>query len=335
MSKLLGKFMFAVLVLAMLLPAVAFADELVIYSARKEHLIQPLIDVYTAETGTSISFITDKEGPLLQRLKAEGKNTHADLLITVDAGNLWHAASEGMLRKVSSATLEKNIPAHLRDPEGYWFGLSERARTIVYSTERVKPDELSSYEALGDKQWQKRLLLRTSKKVYNQSLVAMLIAEHGQTQTEQIVRSWVSNLAASPFSNDTKLMEAILAGQGDVGIVNTYYFGRLQKKNPELKLALFWPNQQTGGVHVNVSGAGVTRYAKNPSGAIKFLEWLSSEKAQNLFADANMEYPVNPQVKAHPFVTAWGTFSPSTQNLADAGRLQSESIMLMDRAGYR
>ncbi len=335
MSKFLGEFMVTLLVFAMLLPAVASADELVIYSARKEHLIQPLIDIYSAETGTSISFVTDKEGPLLQRLKAEGKNTHADLLITVDAGNLWHAASEGILQPISSAILEKNIPAHLRDPEGYWFGLSERARTIVYSTERVKPAELSSYEALGEKQWQKRLLLRTSKKVYNQSLIAMLIAEHGQKETEQIVRAWVGNLAASPFSSDTKLMEAILAGQGDVGIVNTYYFGRLQKKIPELKLALFWPNQKTGGVHVNVSGAGVTRYAKNPVGAIKFLEWLSSEKAQNLFADANMEYPVNPQVKAHPFVTAWGTFSPSTQNLADAGRLQSDAIMLMDRAGYR
>ncbi len=335
MSKLLDKFMLALLVFSMLLPAVAFADELVIYSARKEHLIQPLIDAYSAETGTEISFITDKAGPLLQRLKAEGKNTHADLLITVDAGNLWHAASEGMLQPVSSAILERNIPIHLRDPAGHWFGLSERARTIVYSTERVKPAELSSYEALGDKSWRHRLLLRTSKKVYNQSLIAMLIAEHGQAQTEQVVRSWVGNLATSPFSNDTKLMEAILAGQGDVGIVNTYYFGRLQKKNPELKLALFWPNQQTGGVHINVSGAGVTRHAKNRSGAIRFLEWLSSEKAQNLFADANMEYPVNPQVKAHPAVAAWGSFKPSTQNLADAGRLQSDAIMLMDRAGYR
>lgn len=335
MSKSFGNAAVVLFLFALLLPALTHADELVVYSARNEHLIQPLFDVYTAETGTKISFVTDKEGPLLQRLKAEGKNTHADLLITVDAGNLWHAASEGMLQPVSSAVLAENIPAHLRDPEGYWFGLSERARTIVYSTERVRPAELSSYEALGQSQWQDRLLLRTSKKVYNQSLIAMLIAEHGQARTEQIVRSWVGNLAAAPFSNDTKLMEAILAGQGDVGIVNTYYFGRLQKKQPGLKLALFWPNQQSGGVHVNVSGAGVTRYARNPAGAIKFLEWLSSEKAQNLFADANMEYPVNPRVEAHPVVAAWGSFTPSTQNLADAGRLQSEAIMLMDRAGYR
>jgi len=335
MSGLLKSIVFVLLIITTVLPATLYADELVIYSARKEHLIQPLIDTYSAETGTKIRFITDKEGPLLQRLKAEGKNTNADLLITVDAGNLWHAGSEGMLQPVSSEILEKNVPAHLRDPEGYWFGLSERARTIVYSTERVTAAELDSYEALGEEKWQKRLLLRTSQKVYNQSLIAMLIAEHGQEQTERIVRAWVTNLAAPPFSNDTQVMDAILAGQGDVGIVNTYYFGRLQKKNPELKLALFWPNQEAGGVHVNVSGAGVTRYAKNRAGAIKFLEWLSSEKAQNLFADANMEYPVNPRVRAHPFVTAWGEFSPNTQNLADAGRLQSDAIMLMDRAGYR
>ncbi len=335
MLRFLQKLSLVLLAVTLLLPASVFADELIIYSARKEHLIQPLVDAYSAETGTKISFVTDKAGPLLQRLKAEGRNTRADLLITVDAGNLWHAANEGVLQQVKSATLEQNIPTHLRDPDGYWFGFSERARTIVYSTERVNPAELSSYEALGDKKWQKRLLLRTSKKVYNQSLVAMLIAQQGEAQTEQIVSSWVKNLATSPFSNDTKLMEAILAGQGDVGIVNTYYFGRLQKKNPRLKLALFWPNQESGGVHVNVSGAGVTRYAKNPQGAIKFLEWLSSQKAQSLFADANMEYPVNQNVKPHALVAAWGEFTPSTQNLSDAGKLQSSAIMLMDRAGYR
>lgn len=335
MSQVLRKFLFAFLAVITFLPAVAFADELVIYSARNEHLIQPLVDVYMTQTGTKISFITDKEGPLLQRLKAEGKNTPADILVTVDAGNLWHAANEGVLQQVKSAVLDENIPAHLRDPDGYWFGLSERARTIVYSTERVPPADLSTYEALGEQQWRNRLLLRTSKKVYNQSLIAMLIAEHGEAQAEKIVEAWVGNLAATPFANDTALMEAILAGQGDVGIVNTYYFGRLQKKNPSLKLALFWPNQESGGVHVNVSGAGVTRYAKNPQGAIKFLEWLSSPQAQSLFADANMEYPVNPQVKPHTLVAAWGDFKPSTQNLSDAGKLQSDAIRLMDRAGYR
>ena len=313
----------------------AFAEEIVVYSARNEQLIKPLFDAYTKETGTKITFITDKAGPLLQRLKAEGKNTRADLLITVDAGNLWHASREGVLQAVDSKVLQENIPPHLRDPGNQWFGLSLRARTIVYSTERVNPEQLSTYEALGEPQWKDRLLLRTSKKVYNQSLVAMLIAEHGEAEVEKIVRSWVTNLAAEPFSNDTKVMEGILAGQGDVGIVNTYYFGRLVKKNPDLKLALYWPNQDSTGVHVNVSGAGVTRYAKNAQSAVKLLEWLSSEKAQNLFADANMEYPVNMSVAPNPYVAAWGDFKASEQNLANAGMLQNQAIQLMDRAGYR
>ena len=240
------------------------------------------------------------------------------------------------MRPIKSALLVENIPANLRDKENRWFGLSLRARTIVYSTERVKPEELSTYAALGDTAWKGRLILRTSKKVYNQSLVAMLIAEFGEEKTEQIIRSWVTNLAAAPSSNDTQVMEAIAAGQGDVGIVNTYYFGRLLEKNPGLKLALFWPNQdQPGsGVHVNVSGAGVTKYAKHPQAAVKFLEWLSSEKAQNLFADANLEYPVNPKVAANPEVAAWGEFTASPFNLSQAGELQEQAIRLMDRSGY-
>jgi iron(III) transport system substrate-binding protein len=315
----------------------AFAKELVVYSARNEHLIKPLFDAYTKAAGVQISYVTDKEGPLMQRLKAEGKNTPADLLITVDAGNLWYAAESGLLQAVDSEVLKTNVPPFLRDKENRWFGLSLRARTIVYSTERVNPADLSTYENLGSPDWNGRLLLRTSKKVYNQSLVAMMIAEHGEKKTEQIVRSWVNNLAAPPFSNDTKVMEAILAGQGDVGIVNTYYFGRLQKKNPDIKLALFWPNQneEKGGVHVNVSGAGVTKHSKNRDDAVAFLEWLSSKNAQNLFADVNMEFPVNPEVTPDPRVAAWGEFRKSPFNLNQAGELQAEAIRLMDRAGYR
>jgi iron(III) transport system substrate-binding protein len=321
---------------AMLFTSVAFAaDEIVVYSARNEQLIKPLFDAYTAETGTPIKFITDKEGPLLERLKAEGKSTPADMLITVDAGNLWLAAKQGVLAKVNSKTLRTNIPAHLRDPDNRWFGLSVRARTIVYSTERVKPAELSTYEALGDAPWKGRLCLRTSKKVYNQSLVAMMIAQHGEAKTEKIVKSWVANLKTEPFPDDTKLMEAIAAGQCDVGIVNTYYFGRLKQKQPEAAIALFWPNQQDRGVHVNVSGAGVTTHAKHRAAAVKFLEWLSSEKAQNLFADENMEYPANPKVKPHASVAAWGNFKQDNINVSKAGSLQVQAVMLMDRAGYK
>lgn len=322
--------------IAMSLAVTAFAaDEIVVYSARNEQLIKPLFDAYTAATGTRIRFITDKEGPLLERLKAEGVNSLADILITVDAGNLWFAAKEGVLAKVNSAVLMSNIPAHLRDPENRWFGLSVRARTIVYSTARVKPADLSTYEALGDPNWNGRLCLRTSKKVYNQSLVAMMIARLGESKTESIVKSWVANLATDVFPDDTKVMDAIIAGQCDVGIVNTYYYGRLMMKQPQAALALFWPNQEGRGVHVNVSGAGITTHAKHRKAAVKFLEWLSSEKAQNLFADENLEYPANPRIKAHPRVAEWGTFKQDTINVSQAGSLQPQAVMLMDRAGYK
>jgi iron(III) transport system substrate-binding protein len=318
------------------LTAVAHAaDELVVYSARNEQLIKPLFDAYTRETGTQIKFITDKEGALLERLKAEGARSPADLLLTADAGNLWLAAKDGVLAQTKSKTLETHIPAHLRDPDGYWFGLSIRARTIVYNTRKVKPADLSTYEALADPAWQGRLCLRTSKKVYNQSLVAMMIARHGEAKTEDIVRGWVANLATAPFPDDTQEMEAIAAGQCDVGIVNTYYYGRLMKKKPGLPLALFWPNQNAQGVHVNISGAGITAHAKHRAAAVKLLEWMSSEKAQNLFADQNLEYPANPKVKPAPAVAAWGTFKHDTLNVAEAGRRQAQAVKLMDRAGYK
>jgi len=318
-------------------PVVASAadDQVVVYSARNEHLIKPLFDQYTAKTGVQIRYITDKEGPLLQRLKAEGKRTPADMLITVDAGNLWTAANAGVLAEVDSPLLEQNIPAHLRDPGKRWFGLSVRARTIAYANDRIKPTELVSYEDLADPKWKGRLCLRTSKKVYNQSLVASLIARHGEEKAEQIVKGWVANLAAPPFSNDTKALEAVAAGQCDVTIVNTYYYGRLKKAKPALNVTLFWPNQQTSGVHVNVSGAGITTHAKHPAAARALLEWLSSDEAQGIFAAVNMEYPANPAVAADPVVKAWGDFKADELNVSEAGRLQTAAIKLMDRAGYR
>lgn len=310
-------------------------SELVVYSARNEQLIKPIFDRYSAETGEKIRFVTDDAGPLIERLSAEGANSQADILMTVDAGELWHAADRGLLQAIESDVLARNIPASLRDPENRWFGFSIRARTIVYSTERVKPEELSDYAALGGKRWQGKLCLRTSKKVYNQSLVAMLIAEAGEAKAEEIVRGWVANLAAEPFSNDTLLMEAIAAGQCDVGLVNTYYFGRLLRDRPDLPLKLFWADQAGRGVHVNISGAGVTAHAPRSERARKFLEWLSQPEAQSLFAGLNLEYPANPAVKADPIVLAWGEFKPSSMNVAQAGELQATAVKLMDRVGYR
>ena len=256
-------------------------ETITVYSSRKEHLIKPLFDAFTQETGIKVQYITDKAGPLMARIKAEGQNTPADMFMTVDAGVLWKASQDGLLRAIESPQLESSVPDYLRSPENDWFGLSVRARTIVYSTERVKPSELSTYEALADNQWKGRLCLRTSKKIYNQSLVATMIDNLGEEQTEAIVKGWVDNLATPPHAKDSQAMQAVLAGQCDVTLVNTYYFGRLLDKNPDAKLAIFWPNQAESGaagrgVHVNISGAGITRHAKNPAAAQKLLEWLAS-----------------------------------------------------------
>jgi iron(III) transport system substrate-binding protein len=325
----------AALISLSLLAGHAAAESVTVYSARNDQLVKPLFDAFTKETGIEVLSLTDKEGPLLAKLKAEGANTAADVLLTVDAGNLWAAANAGLLKPVQSATLNANIPPHLRDPGNMWFGLSVRARTIFFNKIKLKSSDLSSYEDLANPKWKGKLCLRTSKKVYNQSLVGMLIEEHGETQTEQIVKGWVANLATDPLPDDTKLLEAIAAGQCDVGIANTYYFGRLIEQKKNLPVGLFWANQQAGGTHVNISGAGVTRYAKNEKAAIKLIEWMSSDKAQNLVADINLEYPANPKVKADPLVASWGTFKQNQINVNKAGENQVAATKLMDRAGYR
>lgn len=314
----------------------AFAnDELVVYSSRIESLIKPVFEQYTEETGVKIKYITDREAPLMARLKAEGANTPADIFITVDAGNLWQAEQMGILQPFESEVIQANIPAQYRSSTNGWTGLSLRARTIAYSTERVQPEELTTYEALADEQWKDRLCLRTSKKVYNQSLTATLIETHGAEKTEEIVKGWVDNLVTEPFSDDTALLRAIDAGQCDVGIVNSYYFGRLQAAEPDVKVKLFWPNQNDRGVHVNLSGAGVTKYAPNPEAAKAFLEWLTGAEAQQFFAGVNREFPASPAAKVTDEVAAWGEFKADSIPVEVAGKRQAEAIRLMDRAGWR
>lgn len=329
-----SKRLLAALALTALSGAVQAADEVVVYSARIDELIKPVFDAYTAKTGVPIKFITDKEAPLLARLQAEGENTPADLLITVDAGNLWQAEQEGVLKPLQSKVIEANIPAQYRSSTGSWTGLSLRARTIAYSTERVKPAELSTYEALADKNWEGRLCLRTSKKVYNQSLTATLIETHGAAKTEALIKGWVGNLATDVFADDTALLQAIDAGQCDVGLVNTYYFGRLHKQDPDLKVKLFWPNQADRGVHVNLSGAGVTQHAPHAAAAQKLLEWMTGADAQGLFAGLNQEFPANPQVAPSKEVAAWGSFKADSIPVEVAGKRQAEAIKLMDRSGW-
>ena len=310
------------------------ADEVVVYSSRIDELIKPVFDAYTQKTGVQVKFITDKEAPLMQRIKAEGQNGVADLLLTVDAGNLWQAEQMGILQPIKSDVIDANIPPQYRAKSHDWTGLSLRARTIVYSTERVKPSELSTYEALADKQWEGRLCLRTAKKVYNQSLTATMIETHGEAKTEQIIKGWVGNLSTDVFSDDTAVLQAIEAGQCDVGVVNTYYYGRLHKQQPDLPIKLFWPNQGDRGVHINLSGIGLTKHAPHPEAAKKLVEWMTGEEAQKLFADINQEFPANPQVKPSAEVAAWGTFKADSLPVEVAGKRQAEAIRLMDRAGW-
>jgi iron(III) transport system substrate-binding protein len=236
---------------------------------------------------------------------------------------------------MNAPQVEKAVPAHLRDPQGLWSGLSIRARTIVYSTERVRPEELSTYEALAEPKWKDRLCLRTSKKVYNKSLVAALLAHNGEAATAKMLAGWVDNLAAAPMAKDSQVMEAILAGQCDVGIVNTYYFGRLQQEKPDAPLKLFWANQNTTGAHVNVSGAGVLKHAKHVEAANRLMDWLASDRAQELFAALNKEFPVNPQVPVDAIVHSWGDFKQDQLGLERIGALQNEAVTLMQRANYR
>jgi iron(III) transport system substrate-binding protein len=311
------------------------AGPVVVYSSRQEYLIKPIFDRFTEETGIEVQLQTGEEGPLIARLQAEGDATFADVLYTVDAGNLWSAANKGLLQPITSPILEAEIPANLRDPQNQWFGLSVRARTIVYSTARVKPEALSTYEALADPQWKGRLCLRTSKKVYNMSLVATMIDRLGEAKTEEVVKGWVANLATGPMSSDNLIVQAIAAGQCDVGIVNTYYLGQEQQNDPAIPVALFWANQAESGVHVNVSGAGVTAHAKHKDAAIKLIEWLASGEPQQMFSELNLEYPASPAIQPVALVQSWGTFKPDPINVETAGRLQAQAVMLMDRADYR
>ena len=329
-----GRYVAAAL-LGLALVGQAQAAEVVIYSARStQYGPETAFEAFTKKTGIQVKTFGGNSSELFERLRAEGDKTPADVLITVDAGNLWNAARAGLLSKVDSPELLANVPANLRDPEGRWVGLTVRARTIVYSTKRVKPEELSTYEALGDPKWKGRLCLRTSTYIYNQSFLATMIKRLGEAKTEQIVHGWVAN-GPILINGDTKILEAIAAGQCDVGLANTYYLARLVAKDPSFPVAPFWANQQTTGTHINISGAGVTAHAKNRASAVKLLEFLSSPEAQQMFADGNFEYPVNPHASPSPVLARWGKFKADDINVAAAGEFQAAATRLADRAGYR
>ena len=319
----------------------AGAAEVNIYSSRHYDADRQLYALFTAETGIKINLLQGKSNALVERLKREGKYSPADLLITVDAGNLGRAQAAGLFQAVRSKVLEAAIPARFRESGGHWFGLTMRARVIMYHKDRVKPSELSTYEALADTKWKGRILVRSSNNIYNQSLVASLIAANGFDKTEAWARRLVANMARRPRGGDRDQIRAVGAGEGDIALANTYYLGRLlashSAKDRELaaKIGVFFPNQKGRGMHVNVSGAGVTKYARNKAGAIKLLEFLVGPQAQKVFAEANFEYPVNPKAARSAIVGSWGTFKADSLNVAVLSKHNAEAVRLMDRAGWR
>lgn len=321
--------------------ASVYADEVNIYSAREENLIKPILDIYSQRTGTTINLVTGGADELTQRLELEGANSPADLLLTVDIGRLYRAKEAGLLQSVDSEVLNMTIPAQYRDPEGQWFGISLRSRVVIYDRERVDPADLSTYADLANPKWANKICVRSSSNIYNQSLVASMISRDGVQATEAWVRGLVANFGRNPQGGDRDQINAVAVGQCELAITNTYYLaGMLQSSNPaEVKtaqsVAVFFPDQQGHGAHVNVSGAGVTTAAKNRDAAIKLIEFLASVEAQAWYAETNNEYSIRGDVPSSKLLQSWGSFKADDIALEELGIHNAEAVRLMDRAGWR
>ena len=342
MATLRQHFNVLVLVLTVALSPLTNAEEQVnVYSARKEALIKPILDVFSSKTGIKVNLITGKADALLTRLRLEGSASPADVFITVDAGRLQRAKAANVLQVINSDFLSNNIPVHLRDIDNYWYGLSLRARPIFYAKDRVKASELSSYEALTDKKWDGRVCFRSSNSVYNQSQIASMMEAKGTEYTENWVKTMVSYFARSPAGGDIDQLKAVAVGVCDITIANTYYFGRLansdKKADAQLakKIGLVWPNQGDRGTHVNVSGAGITKHARNTQNALKLIEFLASAEAQEWYSAVNNEFPVVPSATVSATLKSWGSFKQDAINLSKLGENNKAAVQLMDRAGWK
>ena len=311
------------------------SEELNIYTSRQPQLLEPIIETFYQQTGIKVNLLSGNAQELMERIAIEGDESKADIFMTVDAGVLWQAAERDIFAEIDSDILKNNIPEYLRDSNNLWFGLSKRARTIVYSSDQFSDSDFSTYEDLADPKWQGKLCLRTSKKVYNRSLMASMIDAYGFDQAKKIVSGWVSNLATEVFSNDTNALKAVSSGQCGVTIVNTYYLARLLDNPKYNNLNLFWANQNNRGVHVNISGAGIVKTTKNKTNAIKLLEYLSSEDAQDFYASANKEYPILKGALVHDAIRDWGEFSEDEINVSKLGSLQKEAVFLAQEVGYK
>ncbi|WMJ72185.1 Fe(3+) ABC transporter substrate-binding protein [Cytophagaceae bacterium ABcell3] len=312
-----------------------------VYTHRHYDVDQLLFEKFTETTGIKVNVVSASADELIKKLEMEGSRSPADILITVDAGRLQSAASKGLLQPVDSEILKKNIPSAFRDIDNKWFGFTYRARALVYNKDKVQAEELSTYEALAEQKWQGRVLTRSSENVYNQSLVASVIADKGLEETRTWAEGLTSNFARTPKGNDRDQIKAVASGLGDVAIVNTYYLGKLlESKNPEEiaaveKTGVFFPNQEGYGTHINISGAGVAAHAPNKDNAVKFLKFLSSETAQQIFTDQNYEYPVNTNVQWSTLLQSWGTFKADTTHLSVLGEKNREAVILMDEIGWK
>ena len=321
--------------------AVADAGEVNVYSHRHYEADQQLFDRFTEETGITVNVVTASADELITRLENEGEASPADVLITVDAGRLHRAKTRGLLQSVQSEVLEANVPAALRDRDGQWFGLTQRARVIFYHVDRVDPSALSGYGDLADPSMEGRVLIRSSENVYNQSLMASIIAHEGADAARTWAEGVVGNMARDPSGGDTDQIKAVAAGAGDVAVGNTYYAVRLaESDDPEdqrvfEQIGVFFPNQDGRGTHVNVSGGGVAAHAPNRANAIRLLEFLASAEAQSVFASANGEYPVLEGVEWSPTLQAWGEFRSDTLDLTRLGELNDEAVRIFDQAGWR
>jgi len=311
-----------------------------LYSHRHYDVDQELYDRFFEETGIKVNVIKAGADELIERLKNEGPNSPADVLLTVDAGRLFKAKDLGLLQPITSGALEEAMAPHLRDPQGYWFGLTKRARVIAYHVDRVKPEELSTYEDLVDPKWRGRIVVRSSSNIYNQSLMASMIAANGEDEARIWAEGLVANMSRNPQGNDRDQVKAVASGEADIAIINTYYLGKLlTSDNPDevaagKQVALFFPNQENRGTHINVSGAGVTAYAPNKENAVKFLEFLTSIEAQEVYAQDNFEYPVRADVPSSEIVSSWGNFEEDTTNMSFLGELNIQAVIEFDKAGW-
>lgn len=312
-----------------------------VYTHRHYETDQELFKKFTENTGIKVNVVNAGADELIKRMELEAEKSPADVLITADAGRLHKAKEMGLLQSVDSDVLQSNVPSHLKDPENHWFGLTFRARVIVYAKDRVKPAQLSTYEDLTAPKWKGKILTRSSENIYNQSLLASIIAAHGREGAKDWANGLKNNFAREPKGSDRDQMKAVAAGEGDIAIVNTYYLGNLlNSDDPEEKkageaLSVYFPNQNDRGTHINVSGAGITKHAPNKENAIKFVEYLTSDEAQKAFAEANFEYPVKKDVEVSPTLKAWGEFKADSLNLSELGKNNRDAVMIFDEIGWK